>query len=96
MHKYYKKVRIRCQNGSHALDKSISLTSSLTGGTSPVSPFIAPLDKFGWRWLSLDVNKLSASFGHGDKTNYLPEIFYAVKDCDLEKLKEMIEKGKYY
>lgn len=93
MHKYYKRIRIRCQNGGNTLDGSVSLTSSLTGAMSPVSPFLAPLDHFDWKWLSLDVNKLSASFGHGDKNNFVPEIFYVVKDCDLKKLTAMLEEG---
>lgn len=94
MHKYYKRVKIRCQNGGNTLEGSISLTSSLTGAASPMSPYIPPLDRFDWRWLSLDPSKLSASFGHGEMTNFVPEIFYAIKDGDMEQLKKIIDDGK--
>eukprot|EP00112_Aurelia_sp_Birch-Aquarium-sp1_P005709 Seg1647.7 transcript_id=Seg1647.7/GoldUCD/mRNA.D3Y31 product="Ankyrin repeat domain-containing protein 55" protein_id=Seg1647.7/GoldUCD/D3Y31 len=91
MHKYYKRVKIRCQNGGNTLEGSISLTSSLTGAASPMSPYIPPLDRFDWRWLSLDPSKLSASFGHGEMTNFVPEIFYAIKDGDMEQLKKIVD-----
>ena len=96
MHKYYKKARIRSHaNGGNTLEGSLSLSMSLTGAASPVSPYIAPTDRFDWRWLSLDVDKLSASFGHGDKTNFVPEIFFVVKDCDLDQLKKMVDEGMF-
>eukprot|EP00794_Sanderia_malayensis_P014094 gene14094-15566_t len=92
LHKYYKRFRIKSQNGaSCSLEKSISLSSSLTGATSPISPYITTVDKFDWRWINLDVKKLSASFGYGDRINYVPEIFHVIRDCDLEKLKSMLE-----
>lgn len=90
LHKYYKKLRHKAKNYP-VLDGSISLTSSL-GSFSPVSPFIPPVDKFDWRWINLDASKLSASFGQGDKTNLLPEIFYVIKDADVEQFHELIKK----
>ncbi len=96
MHKYYKRFRVKCHNGGNILDKSISLSSSLTGAASPVSPYIAPVDRFDWKWLNLDVKKLSASFGHGDKINYVPQIFYVIRDCDMEKLRAMVKESKEF
>lgn len=94
MHKFYKRARIRSHtNGGNTLESSISLSTSLTGAASPMSPYISPIDRFDWRWLNLDVDKLSASFGHGDKTNFVPEIFYVIKDCDLDQLEKMVTKG---
>lgn len=92
MHKYYKRARVR-SHGNGVLEGSLSLITSLTGAASPMSPHISPVDKFDWRWLSLDIDKLSASFGHGDRTNFVPEIFYVIKDCNLNQLKKMINEG---
>ena len=60
---------------------------------SPASPYIPPLGKFEYRWFNLDPAKLTASFGQGDKLNLLPEIFYVLKDGDVEQLEKLIEKG---
>ncbi|XP_065055290.1 ankycorbin-like [Rhopilema esculentum] len=94
MHKFYKRVRVRCLNGPYTLDGSLSLSGPLNGTTSPVSPFISPVDRFSWRWLNLDVGKLSASFGHGDNSNFVPEIFYAIKDCDIGQMEKLLQKDK--
>ena len=80
------------QHTTPLLDGSLSLSSSL-GSLSPASPYIPPINKFDYRWINLDLSKLSASFGHGDKTNLLPEIFNVLKDGDVQKLKELIQKG---
>ena len=94
-HKYYKKARFRCYaNGANTLESSLNLSTSLTGAASPLSPYVPQADKFDWRWLSLDVGKLSASFGHGDKANFVPEVFFVIKDCDLDQLKEMVDEGQ--
>lgn len=77
------------------MDGSLSLSSSL-GSLSPASPFIPPTNKFEWRWINLDANQLSASFGHGDKRNFLPEIFYVLKDADISRLKELIRQGNLF
>lgn len=90
LHKYYKRLRNKTKT-LPLLDGSISLSSSL-GSLSPASPYIQPIDKFEWRWFNLDPSKLNASFGHGDKSNLLPEIFYVLKDGDVDKLKELIAK----
>lgn len=74
------------------LDGSLSLSSSL-GSLSPASPFIPPANKFEWKWINLDSAQLSASFGHGDRRNLLPEVFYVLKDGDVERLQEMVKKG---
>jgi len=92
MHKYYKKARIRClSNGGNTLESSLNLSTTLTGAASPLSPYISQVDRFDWRWINLDVGKLSASFGHGDKANFVPEIFFVIKDCDLDQLKKIVD-----
>ena len=94
MHKYYKKARIRClSNGGNTLESSLNLSTTLTGAASPLSPYISQVDRFDWRWINLDVGKLSASFGHGDKANFVPEIFFVIKDCDLDQLKKIVDDG---
>ena len=88
-------MRLRSsQSGAAVLENSISLSSSLNGAVSPGSPYIPPLDRFEWKWLHLDVEKLSASFGHGEKINFVPEVFFAIKDGDIEKVKDMLANGK--
>ena len=95
MHKYHKKARVRCHaNGTNTLEGSLTLSTSLTGAASPLSPYISQVDRFDWRWLSLDVAKLSASFGHGDKANFVPEIFFVIKDCDFDQLRKMVDEGQ--
>ena len=62
---------------------------------SPLTPFKEAPDKFDWEWISADSQKLRQSLPKASLENVkiLPQIISAIKDGDLNTLKQIVKNG---
>ncbi|KAL5016678.1 hypothetical protein ScPMuIL_006267 [Solemya velum] len=89
MQKYYRLLQSR----SH--EKNAQTTLSLTArGLSPMTPFVDAPDKFQWRWINLDSQRLTTTMSVGESIalTTLPPIIQATKRGNADQVVELIQR----
>lgn len=85
---YYRLLQNRDRNTD-------TLQWTIDHSLSPLTPFREAPDKFEWEWLNVESQKVRQSIPKASLENFksLPLIILAIKDGDLNAIKEIVQQG---
>ena len=87
---YYRVLQSRDKNND-------PLQWTIDHSLSPLTPFREAPDKFEWDWINVDSPKVRQSLSKSSIENFriLPQIITAIKDGDLNTVRQLVKQGSF-
>ena len=81
------------------LRDSVNLSSSLSRGLSPITPFRDAPDRFQWKWVNLEnpsIANLTRSLSSSEDFSNIPHILQATKVGDIQTVHRILNQDGEY